>query len=109
VGLPHERLAVRIVLTFNMISEIQYEYDLLKRSNNSADSKSEAPHPIGSGFLQRLDRLAVLGATLFTNVVEKAQQQGGQSVALPEESAPPVVQWAWPIFLAAGFLSVKLI
>ncbi|MCG6968266.1 MAG: energy-coupling factor transporter transmembrane protein EcfT [Gammaproteobacteria bacterium] len=108
VGLPHERLAVRIVLTFNMISEIQYEYDLLKRSNSASETDGEPAQTTESGFLQRLDQLGELGAKLFTNVVEKAQQRAEQTVELPQESSPPVRQWAWPVLLAAGFLAVRL-
>jgi energy-coupling factor transporter transmembrane protein EcfT len=108
VGLPHERLAVRIVLTFNMISEIQYEYDLLKRTNGRGDADDVRTQTGSSGFLRRLDKLAELGAMLFTNVVEKAQRGGEQGIELPQESAPPMVQWGWPLILAGGFLAVKL-
>jgi energy-coupling factor transport system permease protein len=106
VGLPHERLAVRIVLTFNMISEFQYEYDLLKRSKGMAESTSDDKQDSG-GFLQRLDRFGELGANLFTKVVENAQHSTEQSVDLPAESAPPIAQWGLPIVLAGGFIAVK--
>lgn len=107
VGLPHERLAVRIVLTFNMISEIQYEYDLLKRAKGRNESGEESEQSDSNGFLHRLDKLAQTGAMLFTNVVEKAQQGGEQGIEMPRESAPPTVQWGWPILLAGGFLAIK--
>lgn len=109
VGLPHERLAVRIVLTFNMISEIQYEYDLLKRSKAAGASTAEAQQSSGARFLQRLDRLGELGANLFTNVLDKAQISGAQSIELPGESAPPWYQWTLPILLAGGFMAVKIL
>ena len=108
VGLPHERLAVRIVLTFNMISEIQYEYDLLKRSKADNEHGDEERPVGGGGFLQRLDRIGELGAKLFTNVVEKAQNSAEKSIDLPAESAPPICQWGLPVILAAGFTAVKL-
>lgn len=109
VGLPHERLAVRIMLTFNMISEIQYEYDLLKRSKDEEKASSAELQTSHSGFLLRLDRLGELGAVLFTNVVDKAQYADGQTIELPEETSPPLHQWAWPVLLAAGFMAVKLV
>jgi energy-coupling factor transporter transmembrane protein EcfT len=121
VGLPHERLAVRIVLTFNMISEIQYEYDLLKRSKginegyrvDKSTGKSEdntgKEKQEGGGFLQRLDRLGELGANLFTNVVDKAQHSADQSIDLPGDSAPPLSQWGLPLVLAGGFIAVRFL
>ena len=106
VGLPHERLAVRVVLAFNMISEMQYEYDLLKRSTRERESNNNDKQN-GGGFLQRLDRLGELGANLFLKVVNKAQRSSEQSIDLPANSAPPVLQWALPLLLAAGFIVVK--
>jgi energy-coupling factor transporter transmembrane protein EcfT len=108
VGLPHERLAVRIVLTFNMISEIQYEYDLLKRSKRTSDALIQGRPKGAGGFLQRLDSLGELGANLFTNVVDKSQQIEEHSIELPTESAPPFHQWGLPVLLAGGFIAVKL-
>ena len=109
VGLPHERLAVRIVLTFNMISEIQYEYDLLKRSKSMSEDNSGKDKQASGGFLQRLDRLGELGANLFTNVVDKAQHGTEQSIDLPGESAPPLFQWGLPLLLAGGFIMVRFL
>ena len=106
VGLPHERLAVRIVLTFNMISEIQYQYDLLKRSRQA---QAVAVQSAKGGFLQRLDRLGETGASLFSNVLEKARRCGTREIELPEESVPPLYQWGWPVLLATGFIVVKWI
>ena len=107
-GLPHERLAVRIVLTFNMISEIQYEYDLLKRTKGVSEPRGEDKQNAG-GFLQRLDRFGELGANLFTNAVDKAQHSTEQLIDLPAESAPPVSQWGLPLVLAGGFMAVKFL
>lgn len=109
LGLPHERLAVRIVLTFNMISEIQYEYDLLKRAKHTDEPAMQPRQNSRGGFLQRLDRLGELGANLFMNVVAKAQQSQEHSIELPAESAPPLVQWTLPLMLAGGFIAVKLL
>ena len=106
VGLPHERLAVRIVLTFHMISEIQYEYDLLKRSKGLNGPMGMQSHQAGPRFLQRLDQLGALGANLFSSVLDKAQQTSGQALELPTESPPPFYQWGLPILLAGGFLAV---
>ncbi|WP_455210829.1 hypothetical protein [Kaarinaea lacus] len=108
VGLPHERLAVRIVLTFNMISEIQYEYDLLKRTKRASENLTQDRQDAVGGFLQRLDRLGELGANLFSNVLANAQQNQAQSIELPAESAPSLAQWILPFLLAGGFMAVKL-
>jgi len=108
VGLPHERLALRIILTFNMISEIQYEYDLLKRSKGVNPPNRQDTSNNSYDFMQRLDRLAELGANLFINVVQKAQQTHERSIELPVESAPPLYQWGMPLLLAGGFMLVKL-
>ena len=109
VGLPHERLAVRVVLTFNMISEIQYEYDLLKRTKHPNERNTPERQKFSGGeFVQRLDRLGEIGANLFTNVTLKAQQTQQRRIELPAQSAPPFVQWILPLLLAGGFMAVKI-
>lgn len=107
IGLPHERLALRTVLTFNMISEIQYEFDLLKRAKREKPTSDSEPHTVLMRFFSRLDRLGRFGADLISNILAKAQQSGDQSIELPAEPAPPLLQWALPILLLGGFVAVK--
>jgi energy-coupling factor transporter transmembrane protein EcfT len=109
IGLPHERLALRIVLTFNMISEIQYEFDLLKRAKSEGESNAGGEQAISPGFFHRLDRLGRFGANLMGNVLSRAEQIGSQPIELPAEPAPPLYQWGLPVMLLAGYLLVKFI
>jgi energy-coupling factor transporter transmembrane protein EcfT len=106
IGLPYERLAVRIVLTFNMISEIQYEFDLLKRARNlPGESTTEKPAAL-LRFFNRLDRLGGFGANLIANILVRAKQIGMQSIELPAEPAPPLYQWLVPGILFVGYFLV---
>jgi energy-coupling factor transporter transmembrane protein EcfT len=110
VGLPYERLALRIVLTFNMISEIQYEFDLLKRAKSDERVVNNGEQQAASQkFFQRLDRLGVFGANLIGNILSRSQEIGSQPIELPAEPAPPVYQWILPFVLFAGFILVKFI
>jgi energy-coupling factor transporter transmembrane protein EcfT len=108
-GLPYERLALRVVLTFNMISEIQYEFDLLKRAKSESAPDDAEPQTRFKSFFNRLDRLGRFGANLIGNILSRAEKLSVQPIELPTKPAPPVFQWGLPILLSAGFISVKLI
>lgn len=107
-GVPNERLAVRIVLTFNMIAEMQYEYELLRRSGENAEnSNAKVNEP--SRFLWRLDYIGQTGASLINFVLDKANAVATPTIELPEETGPPLHQWLLPIALLGGFECLKMI
>jgi len=107
VGLPHERLALRIVLTFNMISEIQYEFDLLKREKNEVVPSGDKMQSLSKRFFYRLDRVGRFGGGLIGNILVRAEKAGEQPIELPAEPAPPLFQWGLPLLLISGFIAVK--
>lgn len=107
-GVPYERFAVRIVLTFNMIAEMQYEYELLRRSGENAENRISKVND-SSRFLWRLDYIGQTGASLIKFVLDKAEAAATPSIELPEEAGPPLHQWLLPIALLGGFESLKMI
>jgi len=46
---------------------------------------------------------------LFTKVIDDAEQAFPQTITLPEQSRPPLVQWAIPVLLAVLLLAVNVI
>jgi len=92
VGLPHERLAVRITLTLDEVSQI--------RKTHLYEKRDESP---------KLLAIAGMADRLFQSVISNAETTSVREISLPEESAPPVYQWLMPALLVALFSAVKVI
>lgn len=98
IGLPHERLAVRIALTLNTVSEVQGVY----RHEPREDEADRAPLSIAA----RLARIGETARRLFVTVAARAESAPLHSVELSEESRPPLLQWLFPLALGAAFLAL---
>jgi energy-coupling factor transport system permease protein len=104
VGLPQERLALRVSMTFSLIGETQYVHDLMKRSSVQQPLQEKAP-----SLSQRLDKIGQYAADILQAVLDKAAQSPLNSIQLPQENNPPVWQWSFPIILCGVFIIVPRI
>ncbi len=112
LGLSHERLAVRISLTLAAVGVLrtacQHETRdetsevIVTKPVESLSSESPSPEP-------KLMAIAKTAHHLFAKVIDDAKQASLQSITLPEQSRPPLVQWAIPVLLAILLLAVKII
>lgn len=95
LGLPHERLAVRIALTLDTVGEVQGVY----RHGPRGDETQVARQPV----TVRLARIGETAKRLFVTVAERAESAPLHAIELPEESRPPLLQWLFPFILGAAF------
>jgi len=104
VGLPHERLAVRITLTLDEVSQIRktHLYENRDKSDRQKISNTVKQEP-------KLLAIAGMADRLFQSVISNAETTPVREISLPEESAPPVYQWLMPALLVALFSAVKVI
>ena len=116
IGLPHERLAVRITLTIDEVSQIRKKH----LYDGSAESTHNKPADVGvetiSGAVTNAKHpepklLAIAGTAnrLFRSVITTAETTPVREISLPEESTPPLHQWLMPVLLVALFSVVKVI
>jgi hypothetical protein len=122
VGLPHERLAVRITLTFDEVSQIR-KHHLYENYDKSAKGEvNTAVSNVTSNVVSNVTKqeplvsqepklLAIAGTAnrLFRSVISAAETAPVREISLPEESRPPVHQWLIPVLLITLFTVVKYI
>ena len=112
IGLPHERLAVRITLTFDEVSQIRKHHlyesgdESQKDEVNNGVSNSNTADPLVS-LEPKLLAIARTANRLFQSVIHTAETSPVREISLPEESAPPTYQWLIPVLLASLFIVVK--
>ncbi|MCF6337042.1 MAG: energy-coupling factor transporter transmembrane protein EcfT [Gammaproteobacteria bacterium] len=106
LGLSHERLAVRISLTLAAVGVLRTACQHETRDEISdvvaKPAESSASEP-------KLMAIAKTAHQLFAKVIDDAEQASLQSITLPEQSRPPLVQWAIPVLLVILLLAVKII
>lgn len=121
VGLPRERLAVRIALTLDAIDLVQAIYrhrpddDRLADdvsndgagvvASRSAEPRHETPEP--NGLKARVWRIAATAQRLVLAVIERAEAAPVQCIEVPSPSHPPVLQWLYPLALLAVFMGLN--
>lgn len=93
LGLPHQRLAVRITLTIEWVASVREIYR----------QQAVAGPPAAS----RLAMIAQRGRQLVEEVVRRAQAAPLREISLPAESRPPLLQWLIPLTLAGLFAAVR--
>jgi energy-coupling factor transporter transmembrane protein EcfT len=93
LGLSRERLALRMVLVLETVPQVQ---PLVQPAQAAAGEH-------GTRALRRVGRVA---ADLFAAAVERAEHAPCRTVEVRADSAPPLVQWLYPIGLAALFWAV---
>jgi hypothetical protein len=101
IGLPYERLAVRITLTFDEVSRLgtDHLYDNLNAQENQPASDRTI-----QGAMAIISRTA---SHLFLSAIIAAEARPVQEILLPEESSPPLVQWLVPTILIVLFTMMK--
>jgi energy-coupling factor transport system permease protein len=96
LGLPHERLAVRIALTLDTVGAVQGIY----RHGPRSDEVETARQPL----TVRLARVGEAAKRLFVTVAERAESAPLHIIELPVESRPALLQWLFPLVLGSVFL-----
>ncbi len=117
VGLAHERLAVRITLTLEEVSQIRKNHlyeggDELKHSELQQEEANNAASNVASNLKETEPKLLAIAGTanrLFQSVITAAETAPVREISLPEESSPPVHQWLIPLLLITLFAVVKVV
>ncbi len=110
VGLPHERLAVRITLTLDEVSQIRKHHLYEGQGDSQEEEVNSAMSHVESNVGKAEPKLSAIAKTanrLFQSVITTAETTTVREISLPEESAPPVYQWLIPVFLLTLFAIVK--
>jgi energy-coupling factor transport system permease protein len=100
LGLSHERLAVRISLTLATVGVLRTAYRQVPREAVATNATTSEP---------RLRHIANTAHRLFAEVVNDAEQATLQTIALPEQTQPPLLQWIIPVLLLALLLAVSVV
>jgi energy-coupling factor transporter transmembrane protein EcfT len=96
LGVPHERLAVRIALILDVVRQVQ---DLYRHGRRDPE--------VPTGLRQRLMGMGAATNRLFQSVHDKAETEPLQTIALPERAAIPLWQWGVPLALSAVFFGLN--
>ena len=124
LGLPDERLAVRIALTFDVVHQVQGMYGTTQSGKGkeslgsvsedispSEEQESDSSREVQSRSLitkikWRLWSIGESAVGLFQQVLHQADNTPCHEVVINAEGRPPYYQWSYPIILAV--LSVWL-
>ncbi len=112
LGLSHERLAVRISLTLAAVGVLRTACQHETRSETPDVVVTKLAEPLSSESPSPEPKLMAIAKTahhLFAKVIDDAEQASLQSITLPEQSRPPLVQWVIPVLLVILLLAVKII
>lgn len=96
LGFPHERLAVRISLTLEAVSQVRSGYRQHQRDSEDTQNTSS-----------RLTKIAQTAHRLFRQTVAEAETTETRTIELPQQTAPPLIQWLVPVIIGALFVGVK--
>jgi hypothetical protein len=112
LGLPDERFAVRIALTFDVVHEVQGLYGEQKKvqnhgqgresttQNDAPDQTQQQVRSLAARIRHRLWASGESAVGLFQQVCHKAEQMPCHEVVIPVEGMPPHHQWIYPATLA---------
>ncbi|VAW88993.1 hypothetical protein MNBD_GAMMA18-2185 [hydrothermal vent metagenome] len=90
LGLPHERLAVRLALTMEAVDELQ--------------RMTSTPPPVTKGLHQRIRMATTRMVDLFGKVTQHAHSLPCRSIEVPLLKAPGLLQWLMLLALSGVFL-----
>ncbi|VAX04587.1 hypothetical protein MNBD_GAMMA20-2162 [hydrothermal vent metagenome] len=102
VGLPRERLAVRIALTLDAVDSVQVIYRHRPRDDGHAGEPSGNTRP--ASLKARLQRIGATAQRLVTAVIEQAEAAPTVAIEVPRPSNPPLIQWLYPLLLGTLFM-----
>lgn len=92
LGLPRERLAIRIALTLEAVEGVQVIY-----------RRRDTPQTIQPGLRARLARVGATASRLVEQVLLMAETVPLQALEVPQPRTPPPVQWLLPVLLGGMF------
>ena len=104
VGLPRERLAVRIALTLDAVDGVQVIYRHRPRDDEHDEEPPADRRP--ASLKARLWRIGATAQRLVLEVIERAESVPAQAIEVPRPSNPPWVQWLYPLLLGALFIAL---
>ena len=104
VGLPRERLAVRIALTLDAVDSVQVIYRHRPREDERGEEPAADIPPVG--LKARLWRIGATAQRLVLAVIEQAESVPAQAIEVPRPSNPPLAQWLYPLLLGALFVAL---
>jgi len=104
VGLPRERLAVRIALTLDAVDSVQVIYRHRPRDDGHGEKPAADIPP--AGLKARLWRIGATAQRLVLAVIEEAESVPAPAIEVPRPSNPPWVQWLYPLLLTALFMAL---
>jgi energy-coupling factor transport system permease protein len=99
LGLPYERLAVRLALTLEYVHQVQDIYSGAIGADNSSQTTT---------LRQRLSQISQRACLIFENVLQKAQQSAQSEILLVSSGRPPFWQWLYPLLLIGGFQLIHI-
>ncbi|NOZ52106.1 MAG: hypothetical protein GXP08_03020 [Gammaproteobacteria bacterium] len=98
IRIDGQKLAVRIALTFNLVSRAQYlftEGQVMRTQHDNKRQKST----LGS----RLNAIVDMAVQLFKTVISEAVCMESQTIDVNTLKAPSVLQWVAPVMMVAVF------
>ncbi|HEB91890.1 MAG TPA: hypothetical protein ENI94_00140 [Gammaproteobacteria bacterium] len=102
VGLPRERLAVRIALTLDAVDSVQVIYRHRPRDDEHGAEPPVNIHP--ASLKARLWRIGATAQRLVSAVIEQAESAPVVAIEVPRPSSPALLQWLYPLLLGALFM-----
>lgn len=88
LGVPIERLAVRLALVLDTVQAVQQLY-----------IEIEAVSSVTASSASRLTRISERVAGLFAKVLEYADKAPLQNLEIPDLLSPPLWQWGYPMLM----------
>jgi len=101
LGLPHERLAVRISLTLETVSAARKAF----RRESRQSTKNDASQNVTKD--SKLTAISDTALRLFTQAIDVGEATPLREIAIPDNARPPLIQWGIPLFLASVLWMVK--
>lgn len=96
IGLPRERLAIRIALVFDVMGDVQKIYDQKNDSLTQNQISTDIADLDASG---RSGAISVAAIRLFQSVLDNAIATRSHEIEVAMNGAPPPYQWSYPVFL----------
>lgn len=94
-GLSHERIAIRITLTLDTVSQVRKKF---QEDSSTINVETEA---------SKLNAISGKASRLFESAISSAESESLREITVPEETSPPVQQWLIPLGLVVLFTLIQ--
>lgn len=94
-GISHERMAIRITLTLDAVSQVREKF---KEDSSAANVEPDS---------SRLLAISGKASRLFESAITNAESETLREITLPDETRPPVQQWLIPLALIVLFSLIQ--